>query len=95
MMKKILLTAFYGIALGLSSIAYGMGNDIQSNEVSRDACKALQETHSMVHADLEKAMQTSFQAPLPTQQSSIFGVDDTESYAGRKATVLGHLHIEG
>ena len=94
-MKKTLFVLIYGILFGLSNIAYGLGSDIQSNEVSRDAYSALQATRSMVHADLEKNTYASFKITLPTERISIFGIDDTKSYVGEKVKVLGHLSIEG
>jgi hypothetical protein len=94
-MKRTLLLVIFGFTFSLSNIAYGLGNDFQLNEVSSDANSALQATLSMVYADLDKSMQISFQAPLPTQQTRVFGIDDTKSYAGKEAKVLGHLSIEG
>jgi hypothetical protein len=94
-MKKTLLLVIFGFAFSLSNIAYGLGSDIQSNEVSKDAYSALQATRSMVRADLEKNIYASFKVTLPTEQISIFGIDDTKSYAGKEASVLGHLSIEG
>lgn len=94
-MKKTLVTVIFGIAFGLGNVAYGLGSDFQSDEVSRDAYSALQATQSMVYADLEKNMYASFQAPLPAQQSRFFGIDDTKSYAEKEVKVLGHAGIEG
>jgi len=94
-MKKTLLAVIYVIAFGLSNIAYGLEDDFQLSEVTSDATSALQATYSMVYADLEKSMQTGFRTPLSTQQSRVFGIDDTKSYAEKEARVLGHLSIEG
>jgi hypothetical protein len=94
-MKKTLLLVIFGFTFSLSNIAYGLGSDFLLNEVSSDAKSALQATRSMVYADLDKSMRSSFQAPLLTQQIREFGIDDTKSYAGEKVKVLGHLSIEG
>lgn len=94
-MKKTLLFVIFGFAFSLSNIAYGLGSDFELNVVSSDAKSALQATRSMIYADLDKSLQTSFHAPLPAQQSKVFGIDDTKSYAREEAKVLGHLSIEG
>ncbi|MBT7951939.1 MAG: hypothetical protein HN764_09975 [Gammaproteobacteria bacterium] len=94
-MKKTLITVLYAIAFSLSNVAYVVGNDFQSDEVASDAYNALQATHTMVYADLQKGVQLSFQAPLPTQKINYFGIDDIKSYRAKETKVLGHFIIEG
>lgn len=81
-------------AFAMSNLAYGLGSDMQQNDMSDDAFKALQLTRCMVYTDLEKNMQTTLYSTT-AQQIESFGIDDIASYAQKELMVLGQLGVEG
>jgi hypothetical protein len=94
-MNKLVLTTICAIAFSLSNLAYGMADETDFSEVSIDATSALQATHSMVYTDLKNGMRTQIDSLRQTQESRIFGIDDTKSYADEAARLLGYGSIEG
>ena len=93
-MKPLFKTSIYVAAFTLSNMVFGLGNDIQQNDMSDDAFNALQLTRCMVYTDLEKNMQTTLYSTA-AQQIESFGIDDINSYAQKELTVLGQLGVEG
>jgi len=94
-MNKIVLTTICAMAFGLSNLAYGMAGETEFSKVSIDASSALQATHNMVYTDLKNGMRTQTDALRQTQESRIFGIDDTKSYTDEAARLLGYGSIEG